>query len=112
LFSRKSGLEIVKEGQWRVLKLVGISKDYVEAIVLYSFSGNLLQNQSGPKSLNLYLTLLIYADYFALTGLVDIFSQTISDFICVKNVLPLYLIAQAHNVKTLESECTQFIAFN
>jgi hypothetical protein len=55
---------------------------------------------------------MIYADYFALTRLVDVCSKKISDCIRVKNVLPLYMIAQAHNAEKLETKCAQFIAIN
>jgi hypothetical protein len=87
MFSRQPNYQIVKEGQKRVVKLEGISKDYFEAIVQYWFSDSFIQPQSEPNSLTFHLTLLIYTDYFVLTGLVDICSQIISDCISVNNVL-------------------------
>ncbi len=65
-----------------------------------------------PQSLCVWLNFLIYADYFMLQRVIELCSEKIQACIRVKNVIPLYLIAQAHNAVQLETKCLQFIAVN
>ncbi len=65
-----------------------------------------------PQSLCVWLNFLIYADYFMLQRIIELCSEKIQACIRVKNVIPLYLIAQAHNAVQLETKCLQFIVVN
>jgi len=56
--------------------------------------------------------MLIYSDYFMLPRLVQICSKYIKDYVTPRNVLCVFLIAQAHNANDLALFCIDFICLH
>jgi hypothetical protein len=55
---------------------------------------------------------MIFADYFMLPRLVEICSSYLKQFVNVKTVLQIMLLAHAHNAEQLERYCINFFALN
>lgn len=58
------------------------------------------------------MKLMIYADYFMLSRLVEICSSYLKGFVTPKTVLNILLIAHAHNAEQLERYCLNFFAMH
>ena len=107
MFSKSSYFqkELTAEGGRQTIELKGMSATYFKTILQYLYTDCFNHHSEESSSLSFYLNLLIYADYFAIQRLVSLCSRFISDCIRPQNVLPLMLIAQAHNASQLEQKC-------
>lgn len=63
-------------------------------------------------SLDFFVKLFIYADYFMLPRLVDICSNYLKDYVNPKTALSMLLLAHAHNAEQLERYCVHYIAMH
>ncbi len=95
-----------------MININGIQKNYLSVILQYLYTDSFKLTGQDQESFTFWLNLLIYADYFLIQRLVDICSTKLVECIRVKNVVPLYLIAQSHNAVILESQCLLFIVCN
>lgn len=96
-----------------VVVIQGIPKDYFVQIIQYIYSDHFYPNSStGINSLDYYLNLLIYSDYFLLKSLTEIISQYIGDMVQVENVIQILLISNSHNAKQLFDYCIKFICIH
>ena len=80
----------------RIVKLRGIPKVYMAAIIQYLYSDNFIIVES---NIQFYLNLMLFADYFILPRLSEICQLHLTKFVKPKNCLELYLVAQAHNAE-------------
>jgi len=86
-----------------------VPKQYFTCIIQYIYSDHFyIQRQEAE----FFIKLLIYADYFMLPRLVEICSSYLKQFVTVKSVLQILLIALAHNAEQLEKYCLHFIILN
>lgn len=90
-----------------VIKVNGIPKDFFNCIIQFIYSDHFYIKNS---DMTFFIKLLIYADYFVLDRLVEICCNYLEKFIRCKNVLPLLLVAHAHNARQLENTCIHFIS--
>lgn len=79
-----------------IIKVNGIPKEFFNCIIQFIYSDHFYIKDS---DMTFFVKLLIYADYFMLHRLVEICSNYLEKFMRCKNVLPLLLVAHAHNAK-------------
>jgi hypothetical protein len=117
MFSSKSGFKestdpkIENGGQnsFRIVKIEGVPKVFFNSIIQFLYSGHFY---IGQQSLEFFLQLLIYSDYFMLPSLTQACTKHIKQYITCSNVLSVMLLAHAHNAEELETECLDFICLN
>ena len=66
----------------------------------------------GEQSMEFYVMLLKYSDYFLLPRLTSMCTKEIKPFVTIKNVLQVLLIAYSHNAPVLEEYCIYFYCKN
>src|SRR3569833_486044 len=97
-----------RESQLRhegIIAVNGIPKSFFTCIIQYIYSDHFyIQKQE----IEFFVKLLIYADYFMLNRLVDICSSYLKQYVTVKTVLQIMLIAHAHNADQLERFCINY----
>jgi len=95
--------------QFRLVEIDGIPKIYFNCIIQYLYSDSFYLSE---HNIQFFLRLMIYADYFMITRMVQICSNYIKKFVTLQNVLSVLLIAHAHNSGDLENFCINFICLN
>lgn len=84
----------------------GVSRAYFSCIIQYIYSDHFYISR---HDVEYFLKLLIFADYFMLTRLVEICSSYLKSFVNTKNALHILLVAHSHNALQLEQFCINFI---
>jgi len=98
-----------RDSSFRVIKVEGVPKEFFNCIIQYLYSDHFY---IGQQSVEFFIQLLIYADYFMVPRIGQICSKYIRQFICLGNVLSVLLVAHAHNAADLELFCIDFICLH
>ncbi len=91
------------------IKVVGVPKLYFNTILEYIYSDHFFIHK---HSIEFFVRLLIFADYFMLPRLVEICSRYLKSFLTTSTALSLLLLAHSHTAEQLESYCVHFIAMH
>jgi hypothetical protein len=91
------------------IRVVGVPKIYFNTILEYMYSDHF---HIQKHSIDFFVRLMIFADYFLLPRLVDICSRYLKPFVTINTAVILFLVAHSHNAEQLESYCVHFIAMN
>ena len=75
---------------FRLIKIQGVPKTFFNAIIMYLYSDHFY---IGEHSIEFFLYLLIYSDYFMIDRVVQLATKYIKSFVNIHNVLSVYLIA-------------------
>jgi|TARA_B110000285_G_C14830743_1_gene470764 hypothetical protein len=92
-----------------MIKVNGVPKIFFNCIVQYLYSDHFY---IGQQSIEFFLQLFIYADYFLIPRLQQICSRYIKTFVDQKNVLAVMLMSHAHNSQDLENFCIDYLCLN
>jgi hypothetical protein len=110
--SMLSDLHRFKEQDLKKLVLIkGIPREFFVQIIQYIYSDQFYISTE-CSSLDYFLNLLIYADYFLLPRMGQIISRQICSMVTIENVVSILLIASDHNAHQLMEYCIQFICVN
>lgn len=88
---------------------MGVPKLYFNTILEYIYSDHFFIHK---HSIEFFVRLLIFADYFMLPRLVEICSRYLMSFLTQNTALSLLLLAHSHNAEQLENYCVHFIAMH
>ena len=102
MLTRNYGFKLETKENIRFIQIKGIHKIFFQAILQFLYTDTFKIDSDEMNTLSFFLNLAIFADYFMIQRLSEICSLKIAECIRVKNVVPLYFIAQAHNVTQLE----------
>jgi BTB/POZ domain len=91
------------------IKVTGVPKLYFNCLLEYVYSDHFFIHK---HSIEFFVKLLIFADYFMLPRLVDICSRYLQPFVTISTSVMLLLVAHSHNAEQLERYCVNFIAMN
>ena len=76
------------------IRVVGVPKIYFNTILEYMYSDHF---HIQKHTIDFFVRLLIFADYFLLPRLVDICSRYLNPFVTVNTAVILFLVAHSHN---------------
>ena len=102
MLSNKNNFKEVDLKKLVVIK--GIPREYFVQIIQYLYSDQFYLSHE-IDSLDYFLNLLIYSDYFMLNRMTQIVSRYIGNFVAVENVIPILTVANAHNAPQLLEFC-------
>ncbi len=91
------------------IRVVGVPKIFFNTILEYMYSDHF---HIQKHSIDFFVRLMIFADYFLLPRLVDICCRYLKPFVTINTAVILFLVAHSHNAEQLESYCINFIAMN
>jgi hypothetical protein len=117
MFSTSNGFQEVhgkvyqqnSQNRFRLIKVEGVPKLFFNCIIQYIYSDHFY---IGQQDIDFFIRLMIYADYFMLSRLQQICSKYIKEFVNCGNVLPVLMIAHAHNANDLEEFCIDYLCLN
>jgi len=98
---------VFREGGY--INVQGVPKSFFTCIIQYIYSDHFYIQKEEAE---FFIKLMIYADYFMLPRLIDICSSYLKQFVNIKTVLSILLIAHAHNAEQLEQYCVNYFALN
>ena len=78
------------------IRVQGVPKLYFNTILEYMYSDHFFIQK---HSIDFFVRLLIFADYFLLPRLVDICSRYLKPFVTVNTAVILFLVAHSHNAE-------------
>ena len=81
---------------------------YFLCIIQYLYSDKFFYEES-EATIEFFLSLLVFADYFLLPNLVQQCSYFVAKMISLPNVLASLLVSHAHNAQALEEFCINYI---
>ena len=92
-----------------------IPKKFFVCIIQYLYSDHFhlsALNSKPNDSLQNYIDLIIYADYFMLDRMVQIISKRLQKYISIQNILSILLISHTYNARDLSKLCLNYITMN
>ena len=95
----------------KLVEIKGIPREYFVKIIQYLYSDHFYMSNE-TETLEYFLNLLIYSDYFILNRMTQIISRYIGNMVAVENVIAILTIANAHNAPQLLDFCIQFICIH
>ena len=107
----KDAALIQKQGnnEFRLIKVMGVPKIFFNCIIQFLYSDYFY---IGEQSIEFFLQLLIFSDYFLIPRLAQICQRRIKPYLTCQNVIPVTLLAHSHNAEELELNCLDFICLN
>ena len=108
-FSEVVRVQTIQGRPVKVVRLSGVPKVYFSCIVQYLYSDCFYCHQ---HSLNFYVHLMVYADFFLLPRMAKVCQKKVAQFINVHNALSVLLIANSYNCQYLSTEAIRFICRN
>jgi len=94
----------------KFVTIKGIPRKYFVQIIQYLYSD---QFQMTEKiSLDYFLNLLIFTDYFMMPRMSQLVSSYITALISTENVTQILLVANTHNAPQLVDYCTHYICIH
>ena len=94
---------------YQTIKIEDVPRVYFHCIIQYLYSDHFVIHS---HSLEFFLRLFVFADYFMVPRLVDICSDYLKNFVNTKTAITLLLYSLAHNASQLQRFLTYFIAQN
>lgn len=109
MLSREYDFSESRKKKTSSIRMEGVPKSMFLSVIQFIYTDNF---SIVHHSVEFFIHLLVYADYFMLPRMVDICSGYLKSYVNSKTAIDILLFAMAHNASQLEQLCIHYIAMN